>query len=438
MTKHQCLFARLCAVVTLVLPAISGGAPLTLEEAESLALVTDTGYTSLIKQSVAFEDKAVADAQLPDPVLMFGWLNVPVEDFELDQEPMNQLRFSVKQMFPAGDTLEVKKNLTLADAARVREQAVMRRLWVLQQTRNAWFEISYWEAALNVVKENEPLFEQLRDVTTSFYSTGRKGLDDVVRSELELQRLKDRQEKISENIRKKRASLSRWIGDDDSQRALPERLPEWRVSLPEKQVLREQIISHPMVLAMDRQIDKLKQGVDLARQQYKPDWAIEFAYAFRDAHRPNGVEVSDVASIAASVTLPVFTANRQDKRVAAASGQFNAGLDRRLDMIKGLNARLDAELATLEKLNNRISLYENMILPQSRQQAQAALMAYKAEQSDFSEVMRSHIAQLESVLQLQRLSTDRLKAIASIRYLLPVDGDLARARENFEGETNEQ
>ncbi|MBD3649436.1 MAG: TolC family protein, partial [Pseudomonadales bacterium] len=197
-----------------------------------------------------------------------------------------------------------------------------------------------------------------------------------------------------------------------------------------------QITRHPMVLAIDKQVEKLQEGVQLAREQYKPGWSLEFAYAFRNAERPNGAEVSDVASIVASVDLPFFTKNRQDKRVSSASHQFNAGLDQRLDMLNMLNARLTGELATLQRLNDRIELYENMILPQTRDQSQAALMAYKAEQSDFTEVMRSHIAQLESILQFERLQTDRLKAIATIWYLLPPDTDLTRANADFaSGET---
>lgn len=403
---------------------------LSVEQAETIALDLDPGYQGLVKQSRAFEDKAVADSQLPDPTLMAGWLNLPVEG-NFDEEPMNQVRLGVKQMFPAGDTLDVKKNLALADAGRVRQQAVTRRLSVLQETRNAWLEAHYWEAALLIVKENEPLFEQLRDVTASFYRTGRKGLDDVVRAELEVQRLKDREVMIIEKIEKQRAFLSRWIGDEESEKDLPADLPAWNMNQPDRAVARERITRHPLVLAIDKQVERLQEGVQLAREQYKPGWSLELGYAFRDATRPNGVEVSDVASIVASMDLPLFTKNRQDRRVSSASQQFNAGLDQRLDLLYSLNARLASEFATLERVNDRIALFDTMILPQTYEQAQAALMAYKAEQSDFTEVMRSHIAQLESTLEFHRLQTDRLKSIATLRYLLPPETDLARATADF-------
>ncbi|MBD3646622.1 MAG: hypothetical protein HUJ31_04010, partial [Pseudomonadales bacterium] len=83
-------------LLTICGPAVAE--PLPLDEAESIALNLDPGYQGLVKQSRAFEDQAVADSQLPDPMFMAGWLNVPVEG-NLDEEPMNQIRLGIKQMF---------------------------------------------------------------------------------------------------------------------------------------------------------------------------------------------------------------------------------------------------------------------------------------------------------------------------------------------------
>lgn len=414
----------------MLLGVLVWGSPLThaddlsLQRAESLALENDPGYEGLMNQSAAFEDQAVSDSQLPDPMVSVNWMNLPVENFELDQEPMHQFRVGIKQTFPSGDTLDIRKHSALTDAERVRQQAVRRRLSVLQETRNAWFETWYWEMAMQTVHENEPLFKQLREVTESLYSTGKKGLDDVVRSELELQRLKDREVKISENVDTQRARLARWIGRGNKQGDMPSELPEWEMDVD---MAHERIVRHPLVLAMDQRVEKLRQGVALAKEQYKPAWSLEAGYAFRNAERADGTEVSDLASVGASISLPLFTKNRQDRKVSSANHQVNAALDQRLDLVNELRARLDAALVRLDRLNSRLRLHETMILPQSRQQAEAALMGYKAERSDFTEVMRAHIDLLESILEYQRIQTDRLKSIAAIRFLVPPENDLSRA-----------
>ncbi|MEX1237478.1 MAG: TolC family protein [Pseudomonadales bacterium] len=435
MIEHKTLIRFLLIGALLSLCPSGFTQTLSLEHAESLALEKDPGYQGLMKQSRALEDDAIAESQLPDPMLMVGWLNVPVADFALDEEPMNQLRVGLKQNFPVGDTLNLKRKSALADASRVRQQSVTRRLMVLQNTRNAWIEVWYGEASLKIVRENEPMFEQLRDVTASLYRTGRKGLDDLVRSELELQRLKDREVRITENVGRQRAFLGRWIGSEESRLLLPEKLPVWETHFADRMADSSQIVAHPLVRAMDERIAKLQQGVELAREQYKPAWSLELGYAFRNAQRPNGAEVSDLASLSASVSLPVFTAKRQDKRLSSANRQANAGLDQRLDLLYELKSRLEAELVTLDRLNERIELYDSMILPQTQEQAQVALLSYKADRSDFTEVMRSHVAQLESTLELERLQADRLKSIAAIKYFLPRGEDLDRVSAELPGES---
>ncbi|HKI73448.1 MAG TPA: TolC family protein [Pseudomonadales bacterium] len=407
------------------LPVIADSLPIA--RAEALALAHDSGYTSLIGQSKALADKATADSQLPDPMISLGWLNVPVEDFNLGQEPMNQIRVAVKQTFPAGDSRALKKDSVLAAANAKGSEATVRHLSVLEQTRKRWLEAQYAESALAIVNRIDPLFAQLRDVTRSLYGTGKKSLNDVVRAELEFQRLQDRKVVLDENAGKQRAMLARWVGSTAADDAIPASLPDWNFAMTAKSSFAGRLLDHPSVVTFNQKVDQMRANVALARQQYKPSWSLEVGYAFRNARRANGAEVSDLASIGASMNLPLFTANRQDKSVAAAEAQLSATLDARLDLINALDSRLAGELVRLEKLNERIALHKSLIVPQARQQSQSALLAYESGQADFAEVMRSRIALLDTLLALRRLETDRLETISSIWYLLPPPGDQAIA-----------
>lgn len=410
--------------------ALSAGAEtLPLQQAEQLALGRDTGAASLVKQASAMRDAGVADSQLPDPMVFLGWLNLPIEGFDLREEPMNQIRIGVKQTFPAGDSLAIKARSADAGADAMLAAAGSRRLDVLRQTREAWLEVQYQQAALAVVIDNEPLFAQLRDVTRSLYSTGKKSLNDVVRAELEVQRLKDREIAIQEMIEKQRAVLARWTGPLATTADIPRTLPAWSLAGTDKAAMAKALQANPAILAMDRKIGQLRAQVDLARQQYKPGFSVEAAYAFRNAQRPNGAEVSDLVSIGASMSLPLFTKNRQDKRVAAMNSQLNAAMDDRTDMLAAMAAKLDVTLVRFDRLNDRISLHGSTIVPQSQEQAQAALMAYQADRADFAEVMRAYIGVLESKLKLRRLQTDRLEAIATAWNLLPPANDMENAHE---------
>jgi hypothetical protein len=47
---------------------------------------------------------------LPDPKVSLGIMNLPTDTWDLDQEGMTQLKVGVSQMFPRGDSLEIKKD----------------------------------------------------------------------------------------------------------------------------------------------------------------------------------------------------------------------------------------------------------------------------------------------------------------------------------------
>ena len=57
--------------------------PLTLSDAEQLALGNDPVIAANVARSEALDADAVADAQLPDPKFRTGLYNVPLDDFDL-------------------------------------------------------------------------------------------------------------------------------------------------------------------------------------------------------------------------------------------------------------------------------------------------------------------------------------------------------------------
>ena len=52
--------------------------PLTLAEAEKLAVADEPGHAALIARATAMEEQAVAAGQLPDPTMRVGLANYPI------------------------------------------------------------------------------------------------------------------------------------------------------------------------------------------------------------------------------------------------------------------------------------------------------------------------------------------------------------------------
>ena len=81
--------------------------PLTLQEAEALALDDEPGQNSLRLRAGALRDESVAGGQLPDPTMRIGIANFPIQSGGFTTEGMTQAQLGIRQVFPGGDTREL-------------------------------------------------------------------------------------------------------------------------------------------------------------------------------------------------------------------------------------------------------------------------------------------------------------------------------------------
>ena len=384
--------------------------PLTLQEAEELALYDEPGQNSLRFRALALRDESVAGGQLPDPTMRIGMANFPIQSGGFTTEGMTQAQLGVRQVFPGGETRELttRKLRTLAD--EMSHKADGRGREVLTAVRMAWLETHYWRQAHEMAIESRPFFDDLATITTSLYSVGRKSQQDVLRAELELRRLDDRIINMSKQHLRSRAALSEWVGTE-SGRPVATKLPEW-TAVPPLEVLRKDLRAHPAMLAADANVGASYVGVDLAEQKYKPDWALDLGYGYRDGYLSNGQPRSDFVSLSVTVDLPFFRSSRQDKSVGAALSQRRAADQSREELLRRLSSQLDAEYVRWQDLGRRLELYEESILGISADNASAALAAYQSDTGDFADAMRGYVDDLDTRLEYIRLQVERAQSYA--------------------------
>ncbi|HEY7740106.1 MAG TPA: hypothetical protein VIB01_05790, partial [Steroidobacteraceae bacterium] len=76
--------------------------PVSLVEAQALAVARDAGGTAFAAEAEATRERAVAAGELPDPEARLGAVNVPADSFEFDREDMTMIEVGVMQRFPPG------------------------------------------------------------------------------------------------------------------------------------------------------------------------------------------------------------------------------------------------------------------------------------------------------------------------------------------------
>ena len=409
------LIATLIAIITATSANAQSSLPLTMAEAEDLALIAEPGRLALEAQAAALDERAIAAGELPDPMLRVGLNNFPLESGGFSTEGMTQVMLGYRQAFPAGKTrsLSFEKFGLLADS--MNENAATRDRNVRTATQKAWLELYFLDHAEALIVESRPFFSDLAEITRSLYSVGRKNQQDVLRAELELSRLDDRLIDIERRRARTRAALAEWIGDE-AYRPIATNFPRW-TSVPAMPDLQQGLTQHPVILAAEAKVGASEAGVKIADERSKPNWALDIGYGYREGNLPNGEPRSDLVTVGVTVGLPFFNKKSVDSTLTAALHERSAARSSKLRIERELGRQLDAEHAQWQELTRRLALYDAEILTQAKDQADAALLAYQSDAGDFADVMRASIGYLNTRIEHLRLSVDRAQSYAMLANL---------------------
>lgn len=389
--------------------------PLTLLEAEGLALAAEPGQQEFQARAAAYHERAVIAGELPDPVLRLGLNNYPFESGGFSTEGMTNAALGVRQVIPAGRSRSIAARQLGRVAEQMTENAEARARSVLVAVRIAWTEIYYWDQVAGLLEQSRPYFEDLAEVTQSLYAVGRKSQQDVLRAELELSRLEDRLIDVDRQRQQSRAALGTWIGDS-ALRPLAKTFPAWD-RVPSIEQLRAALVDHPLLRASDAQLAASDAGVDLANERSKPDWAVDLGYSYRDGTLPSGQSRSDFISLNVTVGMPFLRKKSVDSTLTAALQERSAARAARLKLLREIQSQVDAEWARWRDTSRRLELFDTRILSQSDSHAEASLLAYRSDQGDFSELMRAYIDDLDTRIEYIRLRVARAQSYATLANL---------------------
>ncbi|GAB5479150.1 MAG: TolC family protein [Marinobacter nauticus] len=407
----------------LILTGLPGFAEPRLELSDSIDVATEED--PWLRQSVQIQDalleESIADGALPDPRMTLGAANLPTDTFDTGQEAMTQATVGLTQRIPRGNSRQLASAKKAEMAAVQPFRRANRRAQVEQTVTQLWLEVWRSEQSIRLIESNRGLFEQLEDVAEAGYTSASMGSrqQDVIRASLELTRLEDRLTALQVQQASNREALAEWIGLDQAQLAVTDHVPrELLGELPSAwaETATDSLIRHPAVRATDQLIEAQNVDVDLARQSYKPEWSISAQYGYRD-RAPNGEDRADLFSVGIGFDLPLFTGNRQDRKLNASVARLEAAKTERILQLRGLRAKVRAAVVRIQRLDERIALYEKTLLLQMEAQASAALTAYNNDDGDFAEAVRARIAELNAQVELIQMKAERAGNMANFRYL---------------------
>jgi outer membrane protein TolC len=389
-----------------------------LDKAIDKAMERDAGLQSLKSRVLSYEESAPAEAALPDPQLFLGAEGIPVND-PFASDMMTMYMVGIRQEWPAGQTRRLSGERSLSEGRVLEAEWQARRLEIEREVRLAWLD---WAGAFHfksIAEDGLEALDEMLDLAESRFRAGTARQRDVDQARLErsvqARRVLDRMTAMDDAA----SRLARWTGQWPDVDQTPD-LPNWNRSLPERDDY-TRLAGHPAVEAQALRVETGRIEVDLARQSYRLMWMIEAGYGHQRGSDPMGGRMSDKLFGMVSMSLPLFTGNRQDRRVAAAEAEADARIQDHRLRLQEWQGRFLNQRAAADNYQRRLELLEEYILPEAERTLESTLQAYRSDRATFDELVRTRLAELEQRMELIETRLAVLRARVELAWLAAED-----------------
>jgi outer membrane protein TolC len=318
---------------------------------------------------------------LPDPRFTYGYF---IREVETRVGPQ-QHRLSIAQMFPWFGKLSLQGDVALeaANAARAGYDAA--KLKLFYQVKEAYYEYCYLARAIEVMEENVELMSYLESVVLAKYRVGTAPHSDLIKVQVELDRLHDQLKSTQDLMNPVKARLNTAM--NRSTRAhLP---PPGKVEVDTVQISNDLLMrwlkeSNPELKANEFLAAREKFSLDLAKKSYFPDITLGVDYIVTGEARMPGVMDSGKDPLIAmlSINLPLWW-GRSGASVNEAKARYRSALNQRQNSENELLSRLEMVLYQFREAQRKIGLYQDALLPRAQQALNVTQTAFATDKVDF-------------------------------------------------------
>ena len=391
------------------LAGAAGAEPLSFDDALALAVRETPALRAEAAQVDAARQTAIPAGALPDPKLVLGIDNLPIEGpdrFRLGRDGMTMQRIGVMQEFPNGAKRDARVAAARGRVAQAEAQTRITRLMVLRETAVAWIARDAVErqlARIDALDSENRLF----DVAVRARLAGGMGSAmDVVAPRQETAMIAARRDELIARRQQAIAALKRWVGPR-AEAPLAGDAPDWPIA---HATLEHALHGHPELTVFDPKARVLDAEVAEARAEKQPDWALELAYQKR------GAQFGDMAMVQLSIDLPLFAASRQDPKIAARLAE-RAGLDaEREAALREHAAMLASDFAEYRRLARAVARQRDVLLPLAGEKVDLALAAWRGGKGELADLVMARRERIDAELMAIALEGERRQMAARLHY----------------------
>jgi outer membrane protein, heavy metal efflux system len=373
-----------------------------LESYFQMAVENNPELASIRKEAKARKQQATQVRAWPDPEISVGYYLNPVHDAQF----INRFSAGVMQPIPWFGTLGARSQVEESVSASIRHMSDERQIEIFNEIQDLWFEYFKLNHHVHVNLEILQIVLNLESLVETRFETGRTGQSDILRLQMQEQRISNNIEKLIDEKNPLRERFNALLNrDPDETIEVPLQLPERSLEWTKEQLFAYAKDHHPGFNRLEASRSAYRSSKELARLEGRPSFGVGLEYMGRDFGMSNMFTgMNETFTAMASIRLPLnrgrYRAQKQEAEL-----QIQAADHLEEDLANRLFSDLEKAMKTLRDGQREYRLISEELFPRTETIFELLMEEYRTGKARFDEI-------LQVISELLDLENEKIEALA--------------------------
>jgi len=364
------------------------------------------------------QDIIGARGALPDPQLSFQQY---VESVETRVGPIKRA-YGLKQKLPFYGKRGLMSEIATKEAEALEASYEIVRQEVVRRVKIAYYDLFYLSKIIDITDKEKEILKRFEQTATIKYETGKGTQQNILKVQVEINRLEDRRLTLLNREKTSEARLNVLLDRPSDHPVKKPVQPEFRdFFYIKQQLIRLARDNRPELKMGDAWIEKSDRALILAKKDYYPDLTIGANYIEIDKgplmFSDNG---QDAFNVEFSINVPLWS-NKLSSQVGSATKMVTA----QKSVYKGILNRtlfeIEDNLFKIETARETSNLYQNVLIPRAEQSLKSAEVGYITGVVNFLDLLDAERVLLKIQFDYWKSYTDYVKGIADMERAVGIE-----------------
>jgi len=353
---------------------------LTLEQITEISLENYPLLKSDQQKIKRDKEMSVVERSLDNPQFEIMFDDQPVSSASLGRGMRKN--FKLSQMFPGPGKRALRGRAAMAMSEVSAANSGVNKQNLIRDIKENYYMLFMARSEKKIVEKSVAILSSFMSIIMQRYQLGLASQTDVIKLNLDIEKMKTELIKIKKNDGIFTAKLKSFMNkkeNDTFEIDLAVKTGEIELSAAELFDIAKK--NNPDIAVTAKMIDKNQYSVELAKSGRKPDFMVSAQYS-----NLRGDMQENTWTLMVGASIPLYK-KRINSEIKAAQAELSSAVEMKNSMENDAFRMISEELAYVSAQNELVNKYSSSIIPSAGMSVQAAMIAYQNSQIDYESLV---------------------------------------------------